>query len=114
MENRIFYNPENGTLHIFDFSHVIFYHANKEKLGKFDDCIRGIINDNILYLRVFYPFDNIDELSYSELIEKSGKLLALYQDEIVKELKSQGHNIGKIVLNITNIELRKILNTQYV
>jgi len=117
MIKRFFYNPENGKLQIFDNSHVEFYHNNKDKILHlpFDYYIRGIITEeNTILLRVFYPYENINELNYNELLEKSRLLLSNELPQIKKALKREGIKWENFVLNVTNENAKNLLNSLYV
>lgn len=116
MIQRFFYNPDNGKLTLFNCSHVEAWQSLKQKTSLiFDDYIRGIItNDNKILLRVYYPFPNIYELEYSELLLKSKTLINLYLTGIKKALICEGINIQGFILNVTNEDCQRILNLQYV
>ena len=115
MEKRFFYNIDNKHIDIFSYSHVEYYHNHREVYTKpFDYYLRGIIKDNILYLRVFYPYNNIDYLSNSELIKKSFDLLTLFKKDVMLQLSKHDIKIKDIKLNVTNEALKHFLNTQYV
>jgi hypothetical protein len=112
---RLFYNIDTDKIYIFDQSHVQFYHNNKGKLGIiFDASIRGIIREGILYLRVFYPYNDIDTLDYNTLLFKSESLLRLYRDKILLALNKEGIKILDVKYNLTNDNLKDILKTNYV
>ena len=116
MVKRFFYNSNNGKLSIFDFSHVEFFHNRKNEFSEsFDFYIRGIItNENKILLRVFYPYENINELSFAELLEKSRLLLSNELPQIKKALKAQGVKWESFVFNVTNENAKQILNSLYV
>ena len=61
-EIRFSYNPFTKEYIESDSSHSITIH-NKGKTKQFDDYIRGIIVDNKLYLRLYYPFNDLENLS---------------------------------------------------
>jgi hypothetical protein len=116
MIKRFFYNPENRKLYIFENSHVEFFHNRKSEFSEsFDFYIRGIITEeNKILLRVFYPYENINELCYSELLEKSRLLLSHELPAIKKALKREGLTAESFVLNVTNENARDILKTCFV
>jgi hypothetical protein len=116
MIKRFFYNSENGKLSIFDFSHVEFFHNRKAEFSEnFDFYIRGIITEeNKILLRVFYPYENINELNYNELLEKSRLLLSHELPQIKKALKREGIKWENFVLNVTNENAKNLLNSLYV
>lgn len=110
---RFFYNPYNRDVFFFNTSHVNYYHNNKMLLP-FDEYIRGLIRANTLYLRVYYPFNNIDELTYNELMNKSNKLLNYHLKGILQALKHKGIIPLKTILNVTNKDLQRYLKLYYV
>jgi len=115
MEKRIFFNVDNNKLYVFDQSHTIFKANNKDILCKnFDYYIRGIISENVLYLRAYYPYSDINELTYNDLMTKSNKLLTMFKDDILKALTSQNIQIDNVKLNVNNTELKEYLNNPYV
>jgi hypothetical protein len=116
MVKRFFYNSENGKLQLFDNGHVEFFHNRKAEFSEnFDFYIRGIITEeNKILLRVFYPYENISELSYNELLEKSRLLLSNELPAIEKALKAQGVKPESFVLNVTNESAKDILKTCFV
>ena len=116
MVQRFFYNSENGKLFLFDNSHVEFFHNRKAEFSEnFDFYIRGIITEeNKILLRVFYPYENINELNYNELLEKSRLLLNAELPAIKKALKRDGVKAESFVLNVTNESAKTLLNSLYV
>lgn len=114
MDKRFFYNPENGKLLIFNTSHVEKFHNSKGELClAFDDYIRGIISEGKIYLRVYYPYNDIGDLSFDDLMKKSFALLSLYKDDILTKLNKQGFK-GELIFNCTNESLRRDLNIYFV
>ena len=112
---RIFYNSDNKRLHVFNTSHACYYANNKASLHKgFDYYIRGIIKENTLYLRLYYPFDDIDAKPFSFIKGASYTILKDAQGAIIKELKKQGHTIKECFLNVSNEDLQGFLKLQYV
>lgn len=115
MEKRIFYNTENGKAFIFSGPHVEFFHNHKADFqGNFDEYLRAIYSENILYIRVYYPYNDIGELSYNDLMSKSRALIDIYKADLIKALVKQGLTIDKAVLNVTNGDLKGLLNTPFV
>jgi hypothetical protein len=115
MTKRFFYNPYSKKLSLFESDHVTFFHNRKNELGaSFDEFIRGIIFENKILLRVFYPYENISELTYGELLEKSEALTRLNLPDIKKALKAQGVTPESFVLNVTNEQAKSILNALFV
>jgi len=112
---RIFFNIDNSRLDIFESSHAIYLHNNKDRFRKgFDYYIRGILSDKVLYLRYYYPYEDIDVISFEKLKEGSRGLLNAYKNEIVKKLKAQGVQVDNVKINVSNEDLKTLLNTQYV
>jgi hypothetical protein len=113
---RFFYNPINGKLSIFNSSHVEYFHNNKGSFeSDFDFYIRGIITEEKkILLRVFYPYENIHELCYDELLKKSYSLLSLYLADIKKALYKEGFKDFDFVFNVTNEEVKDILKACFV
>jgi len=111
---RFFYDIDNGKLYnCFNASHVEYYH-NKKLSKSFDDYIRLIIANDVLFIRVFYPYKDIQELTYNQLIKKSGQLIALFKKDIVKTLKRQNFYFKQVKINVTNEDLKQALKTCYV
>ena len=114
MTIRFFYNPNNGQfLNCDNSEHAIYYHNKKLSLP-FDYYIRGIIKEDKLFLRVYYPFKDIDNLNYNELMNKSFLLLSEYKENILKVLKNEGFIINECILNCTNEDLKDYLKTCFV
>ena len=102
VEKRFSYNPFTCDYVESDSSHSIaLYNRGKQK--QFDEYIRGIILDNVLYLRLYYPFDDLGELSIVQLKQKSRELLENYKDKILFILEENGiNNISSIKYNVEN------------
>lgn len=84
--------------------------AKRGKKLPFDTWIRGIIIDNKLYLRTFYPLQDIEEKSLEEVKEASFNRLFDAQKSLLKALKSQGiAKPSKIAYNVNNDDLKGIL-----
>jgi len=116
MIKRFFYNPETKKFSIFENGHVEFFHNRKNEFSEnFDFYIRGIITEeNKILLRVYYPYNDIDELSYSELLDKSRELLDINLQGIKEALNAQGVTIDGLTLNVTNESAKDILKALYV
>lgn len=101
-EYRISYNPfTKEYLSGYSYHSVQLY--NKERIKTFDDYIRGIILDNVLYLRVYYPFNNIDTLTSDKLYKASYKLLNDNTSDILQAIKDKENiTIKDIQYNVTN------------
>jgi len=109
MEKRFCFEPFKKVFFDCKESHVT--EINNRKLQKkFDTFIRGIIKDNTLYLRVFYPFENINELTYKELIQHSNTLLKENLKGIKSVIKKEYKLTQKIIkLSVTNTDLKGII-----
>ena len=66
----------------------------------FKDYIRGVIINNELFLRAFYPYnqDDIQDFSLQELYFKSEKILKLYLKELLKEIEKNFKIIPKKII----------------
>ena len=98
-EIRFSYNPFTKDFIESSCSHSVAIY-NKGKQKEFDQYIRGIILDNVLYLRLFYPFNDIDELDLIELKQKSRELLESFEDDLLSEVR--GTRISEIKYNVDN------------
>lgn len=87
-EIRFSYNPFTKDFIESDCSHSTAI-ANKGKQKEFDEYIRGIIVNNNLYLRLYYPFDDLSELSLVELKQKSYQLLLMNKHLIIDLIKEK-------------------------
>lgn len=81
-EIRFSYNPFTKDFIESSSSHSIAI-ANKGKQKEFDEYIRGIILDDVLYLRLYYPFDDLSKLSLIELKQRSRKLLESFIGDLL-------------------------------
>ena len=101
-EYRIAYNVFNKNYISGSASHTIqLYNAKKQK--SFNDYIRGIIIDNTLYLRVFYPFNDIEDLSSEKLNQSSYTLLKEHTSDIIQAIKENDNiSIKEVKYNYTN------------
>ena len=101
-EYRIAYNSFNKDYISGSQSHTVqLYNQNKQK--KFEDYIRGIIVDNTLYLRIYYPFDDIDTLTSVKLYQLSYELLKEHTSDIIKRIEENDNiKILEVKYNYTN------------
>lgn len=112
---RLFFNPDKNKLYIFDCSHVEFFHNNKEKFSKpFDYYIRGLIENEGLYLRLYYPYNDIETKAYTDIKEESLSLLKASKTDILKALETQGQNLKEVFLNVSNQDIKDKFNLLYV
>jgi hypothetical protein len=101
-EYRISYNPYTKDYISGYTSHSIALY-NKGKQKAFDEYIRGIILDDTLYLRIYYPYNNIDELTRDKIYQASYILLKDNTKDILKAIKSKDNiTIKSIKYNIDN------------
>lgn len=112
---RFFYNSDNKKLWLFNNSHNVFYANNKTALKKgFDYYIRGLIDNDTLLLRLYYPYDDIDSLTYKELVKRSDYLLKSEYPHILKVLKENNINIEKTFFSLTNTDIKEKTGLCYV
>lgn len=112
---RIFFNPDKNKLSIFEASHVEYFHNHKKELNNnFDSCIRGIIADNALYLRLYYPYNDINEKSFIDIKQASFSLLKASETDILKGLKAESIIIKEVFLNVSNQDIKDKFNLLYV
>ena len=102
IELRINYNP--FTKHYTsDFNSHALQLYNKGKQKEFDSYIRGIIKDKVLYLRLYYPFNDLNNLTSIDLEQKSYTLLKGYFKEVIKAIKDNDKiKIKEVKFNYTN------------
>jgi len=101
-EKRIAYNPDNKNYISGSQSHSIQLY-NKGKQKEFDKYIRGIILNNTLYLRLYYPYEDIDNLTRDRLYQASYSLLKDSTGAILEAIKeNDGINIIDIKYNVDN------------
>lgn len=81
MAIRVSYNPNTKIFISGGLSHADDIRQADSVLS-FDDYIRGIIIDNILYLRTYYPYQNINEKTCNEIKAISFDLLYDIKDII--------------------------------
>lgn len=109
---RFFYNPDTQKLYLCNNSHSEYYYNHKRELHKpFDFFIRGIIEKGILYLRLYYPYNDIDNKSLVEIKQFSFESLQCEKDFILKEINEP---IKEIFFNVDNEQLKDVLKLQYV
>ena len=113
-EKRFFYDIDKGKLYnCLKASHAEYYHNAKLK-NSFDDYIRLILANDTVFIRVFYPYNDINQLNYKALMAKSRQLITLFKKDIVKALKKQEIYFNKIKINATNETLKQDLKTCFV
>ena len=104
-EQRYCYNPFTKEFFCCDTTHTIAIY-NKGRQKQFDEYIRIIIIDDTLYIRQYYPFNDLSSLSLVELLQKSYELSTQYITDILELLKE--YNITNIKYNVDNDLLRGI------
>lgn len=111
-EYRISYNPFSNDYISGGDSHSIALY-NKGKQAQFEEYIRGIIVDNTLYLRLYYPFEDIEAISKTKLYQASSELLKGYTSDILERIQAEENiNIKEIKYNVENDLLKglKLVN----
>lgn len=101
-DKRFAYNPFTGQF--FDCGDV---HAsgiyNKGFTKEYDDFIRGILHEGILYLRLYYPFDDIDQKAYHDILRASSILLRDNVKDIIELIKGRYRIVPRdTVFNVVN------------
>lgn len=106
IEYRISYNPFTKHYISGKSSHAEQIY-NKGRQKQFAEYIRCIILDNTLYLRLYYPFNDIDTLTRDKLYQASYTLLNDNIGNIVQAIKENNNiNIQDIKYNVDNDLLR--------
>lgn len=109
IETRFAYNPKTKHFLNCDTCHsTALYNEGKQKL--FDLYIRGIIIDKTLYLRTYYPLEDINEKDLEDIKEKSFNWLFDNKDIILTNIKKiYDIKIKTIKYNMDNDLLRQVL-----
>lgn len=106
---RFAYNSKNKSFLDCGVCHSTALH-NKGLQKSFDLFIRGIIKDNTLYLRTFYPLKDIDEKTFEQINTTSFDLLFDAKKEVLAQIKKVYNvRIKKIEYNVTNDLLTGVL-----
>lgn len=97
---KISFNPDSKDYISGYGSHSIgLYNKGKQKL--FDNYIRGIIDKGTLYLRVYYPYNDINTLTRDKLYQYSYELLQGNISGIIGAIKKHDSiNIKDIKYNV--------------
>lgn len=97
------YNPFNK-----DFIKSGYLHSLDLQGKVFKDYIRGIIINNVLYLRAYYPYnpDDISGFTLQELYFKSTKILDLYIKDLLKAIKKHYKIIPKTIIYNADKDLK--------
>ena len=113
-EYRINYNPfTNDYTSGYDSHTIQLYNKGKQK--SFNDYIRGIILDNVLYLRIYYPYNDIDTITKDKLYQSSFTLCNEYKKTILSCIKKHDNLIiNNVKFNYTNDLFKNLLKTNYV
>ena len=102
IEYRVNYNPYTKDYISGSQSHSIQLY-NQGKQACFDDYIRGIIVDTTLYLRIYYPFKDLQDKELQFILLASEKLLQENTRDILQAIKDKENiPIHKIEYNTTN------------
>ena len=105
-EYRISYNPYTKEYLSGCASHSLQLY-NKGRQASFDEYIRGIILDDVLYLRLYYPYEDIDTLTRDKLYQASLTLLKVNTKAILTVIKNKDNiTIKSIKYNVDNDLLR--------
>ena len=107
MEKRYNYNPFTKDFHYCEESHSVSLY-NKGKQKHFDEYIRVIVVKNTLYIRLYYPFNDLEGLSLVELKQKSFELIKQYEKGILEGLKRADITIDEVKYNVENDLLKGI------
>jgi hypothetical protein len=111
-EYRVSYNPYTKEYLSGYTSHSIQLY-NRGRQSSFDDYIRGIILDDVLYLRIYYPFEDLDTLTSDKIYSASLTLLKANIKAILEVIKNKDNiTITSINYNVDNDLLRglKLVN----
>jgi hypothetical protein len=101
-EYRISYNPFTKD-YISGFSPHSIQLYNRGRQLSFDEYIRGIILDNVLYLRLYYPFQDLENKTLPEVNKASLKLLKENIPPILALIKNKDNiTIESIRYNVIN------------
>jgi len=80
---------------------------NKSRQASFDEYIRGIILGDVLYLRIYYPYEDIDTLTRDKLYKASLTLLKANVKAILEVIQDKENiTIKSIKYNVDNDLLR--------
>lgn len=105
-EYRISYNPYTKDYISGNQSHSEQIY-NRGRQSSFDEYIRGIILDDVLYLRVYYPFKDLEDLTIDKLYKASWALLKVNTKAILEVIKDKENiTIKSIKYNVDNDLLR--------
>jgi len=105
-EYRVSYNPYTKDYISGNQSHSIQLY-NKGRQSSFDEYIRGIILDDVLYLRLYYPYKDIDTLTRDKLYQASFTLLKANTKAILEVIENKENiTIKDIRYNVDNDLLR--------
>jgi len=94
--SRFAYNPYNDIFIDCGDTHTSAIY-NKGYQKEYDNFIRGIIYNDILYLRLYYPFDDMNIKTWTD-IQKASKILL--QDNINRIVKLIKSTYGTCPVNI--------------
>lgn len=110
METRFFYHPVTKEfLNCGESDHALYFHNKGYKAKRFDNYIRGIVSNKVLYLRIFYPLDDISERTLQEVKDYSFDILFKERNPILKVLKIAGVKAKKVCYNVSNDDLKGVI-----
>jgi len=105
-EYRISYNPYTKDYISGNQPHSVQLY-NKGRQESFDEYIRGIILVDVLYLRVYYPFKDLRDKEYPDILKASYTLLKNNVNKILEVIKDKENiTIKSIKYNVDNDLLR--------
>jgi len=112
--NKFCYNPYSKTF--FDCGYndhaITLYKAGEQKA--FDQYIRGIILENVVYLRLYWPFSMDEGMTIDKLNKLSHDLLQAEKTAILQAVKENLNIVpGRIVYNADN-EVFQALGIRYI
>lgn len=101
-EYRISFNPYTKDYISGQSPHSIAIY-NHHKQAKFEEYIRGIIFNEVLYLRIYYPFPDLQEKTLSDILKASETLLRDNKRRLIRLIKAKDSlNIKEVRYNVTN------------
>ena len=107
---RFFYHSKSKKyINIDNEEHAIYFHNKKMNIKNFDLYIRGIIENGVLYLRLFYDKPDISERTLEEVKEYSFNILFDNKQGILNALKNDKIKVKKVLYNIVNADIKGIL-----
>lgn len=106
---RYLYDPFTKALIKCGESGHGIYLDKRGKRKNLDEYMRVMLIKNILYIRTFYPFDDITELNDRELKKKSIDSCNYFIKDILNQFKKIGIIPDKAVYNVEKDLIKGIL-----